>query len=616
MCGINGIKTAAITQQHFRAVQLMNKQLHSRGPDTSGVFASPTTLLGHTLLAINGSVDRSTQPAEIENIVIILNGEIYNYRSYQRILKNKHSFTPQNETETLISLYLEYGESFLNKIDGEFAFALYDKAKDKLILAVDHLGIKPLYYHFSNESLIFSSQINSLLKSKLIQKLFNDEGLYDCFTLGSCLNQKTLFWGISKLTGGNYLTFTHKLGIIPYFSLSEYNNTIVKKKTSSMEKLKTTIEHSITTRSYSNTKIGISLSGGVDSSILAWYVSKRRPDTHLLSLDLKKYYPKIKDSEYQQSAANTIGLGLTRIIPDIAKPADIVEKILSFMDDFAFHPIIYALYFLYQATNKLNIRVLLSGDGMDELFLGYSYYPALSKLIKSNNKFLLFNRMRAKKEVNPIHHGIYSNFLHDNHLFYSNHFYLDQTIKSFLFKNIDCPPTEQRISQYLAHFSHLDYLNQCMIGELSFKFRQLFTIVDRIASNQHIESRFPYLSKEMIHASLTTPSSEKIQNNSGKYVVKKIAQSIFSRSFAFRQKDGLTFSIKFFLKKHKIHLLNEILNKNVLIKNGYFSRNYIQLIFLQILKNDNLTSNEEFLIFFFLWFDFYFQNKNLLNYLD
>lgn len=610
MCGINGIMTKKITTKHLHLVEKMNQVLHNRGPDASAILVNRNLVLGHTLLSI---INRHSnkQPISRNKITVALNGEIYNYSLLKKYYEKKTDFLTNSDAEILIYLYLEHGENFINQLEGEFAFTLFDAQHNKLLLAVDHLGIKPLYYGSDGANFVFSSQINALLESGLIKKEFNGSSLQDCFTLGACAGSATLFKDIKKLTGGSYLIVDQSLNV----TTKKYHHIADYLQTKNSANLETILQDATNLRSQSDTKIGISLSGGVDSSLIGYYLKKKRDDAYSVSIDTSAYLQETNEDKYRQLAVEKIQTRQVTVSPLITNRSSVMREILALMDDFAYLPMIFANYFIYRQAKKKKIRVLLSGDGSDELFLGYDFFPLLQRIISAPNKLNAFRSyLKLTKNIRIAYNSYTHYLLHDN-FYFSHHFYFNETEKLYLFKKNNYPHIEDKTTSFFDKYQQLEILNQFLIGEIKFRFRQPLTIIDRMASGQQVENRLPYLSKEMINYAINLPVNQKIKNGIGKYPVKKTAEKYFPKQFIYRPKIGLGFSIDFLIK-NKRKLLNQILINNTLIKEGFFRKNYLNYLFTNLLKRKKLLFTDELLLFFFLWFNFYFEDKSLLNYLD
>lgn len=522
------------------------------------------------------------------------------------------------EADTIIRLYNKLGEGFLKLLDGEFALALYDRKKNTLIIAVDPLGIKPLYYHYTSNQLAFCTSISKLHLITEVPREFNYHAAYDCFTFGTAPDEATLFNNINRLSGGTYAVLkNNRFQVHTYFCLKKTTMGPENKPSSTEECqniLVSSLRNSISSKSADTSKMGISLSGGVDSGILGFFLTQAKKKFSPIHIDLRSFkYPKA-EQKHLLAVGNRINSPIQKIRPKFDHPSNDLENILFSMEDFAFHPAIYAYYTLYRHSAASGLNTILSGDGLDELFLGYDYLPVVYKIISSDkmeSMFRLYSSYGIQKNVIS---RMYANYLGHEHIFTSNHFYFSNIEKGKLFPKRTQPATERYISNYLKGFENTDLMDQFTIGELRFKLKQTVTTINNLASFFDIDNRFPFLSKRLIQLALGIPVEHKLKNGIAKYPIKQFASSVFGRQFAFRKKTGIYFSISFLMQKNLKSLLGKILRDNSLIRENYLSSEYLSHYFRRIQITGNLIPRDEFLLFFFLWYNFHFENKELLNY--
>lgn len=369
MCGINGILSKNKSMDDIR---LMNDLLKSRGPDSEGFFQDADTYLGHRRLKILDLSNNGKQPMEYKDLVIVFNGEIYNYLEIKSELIDKgHKFVSDSDTEVLLHLFSDMGSKCLDKLNGMFAFAIWNKRTKELFMARDRLGIKPLFYSTCENQMIFSSTfkaINSQVKFNLDHTSVQNFLLY-----GSVQEPRTLNTKIKSLEPGHYLTW--KDGISEekrYWNLKFSNNKY------SVEKIRDLLESAVRFRLISDVPLGVFLSGGIDSSALALIANKfENIKTFSVAFNEKEY----DESEIAQLVADEIGCEHNRIL---IKEEDIVEEfeaIISSMDQPSVDG--FNTHIISQVVKKKGITVALSGLGSDEIFGGYPFFnsiPIINKI--------------------------------------------------------------------------------------------------------------------------------------------------------------------------------------------------------------------------------------------
>jgi len=393
MCGIAGY-TDFSTETDKSVLQKMTRVISYRGPDSSGAYISRDniTALGVRRLRI---IDLTTGDQPIKNedgsIVVVYNGEIYNYKDLRSDLEKRgHKFITKTDTEVLVHGYEEFGEDFIPKLNGMFAFALWDEKKRKLFLGRDRVGIKPLYYYATNSLIIFGSEPKVILAHPGYKKKIDNEALAIYGYLGFLPGDKVMFSGIKKLLPGHTLTFQKSgLKVSKYFGLESI-------KDSNNENLDELIEGAVKSQLVADVPVGIFLSGGLDSSLLAYYVTKFKK---LKSFSIGFKEKGFDESEYAHTVAKKIGTDHYSELFSSKDVIEIYEKIIPKLDE----PLADASLIPTYKVSKLarqHVTVALSGDGGDELFGGYPTHQAhlYANLLKYVPNPLLSNLLESLPE--------------------------------------------------------------------------------------------------------------------------------------------------------------------------------------------------------------------------
>lgn len=366
MCGIAGY--ISNTKPKKKILKAMTDRIEYRGPDAEGFYLDDNAALGHRRLSI---IDLSTgnQPIynEKKDIVIVFNGEIYNYQLLrEELIEKGHEFVTKSDTEVLVHGYEEWGHKLTKKLRGMFAFAIWDSNKKELYMARDHWGIKPLYYYKTDNSLLFASEIKAFLDHPEFKKEFNESILSAYLCFNSTPTEETFFKGVFRLEPGHQLILkNNKIKIEKYFQL-EFKETD-KNIDEIVEEIDKAMKDSVKHHEIADVEVGSFLSSGIDSSYL---VSIAKPDkTYTVGYDNPKY----DEISYAKDLAKK--LKIVNKSKKITKKEYMKEfpNIMYHMDEPLADPSAIALYFVAQIASK-DVKVVMSGEGADELFGGYNTY--------------------------------------------------------------------------------------------------------------------------------------------------------------------------------------------------------------------------------------------------
>ena len=387
MCGINGVYNHQSLTDVENKVKQMNSLTKHRGPDFSDIYLDSTVCLGHNRLAIIDLDSKSNQPfiSNDENLVLVYNGEIYNFLELKKQLSKSYKFKTESDTEIIIAAYHAWGIEMVYKFNGMFSFALWDKTKEELFLCRDRLGIKPLYYLEINQSIIFSSSLKAV-KSLYAKDLnVKEDDLLDFIQYGTVHQPNTILESVKSVPRASFLKISNQeTKIFEYWNLFE--NTIlskpVKEPLKNIEKL---ILESVENRLISDVPYGIFLSGGIDSSILVAAASKvSNQNTNTFSVVFKeKGFDERKFSRMMASKYKTNHFELELTPDDILHQ---IEEPFKFMD----HPSVDGIntFFISKQVHQKGFKMALSGAGSDELFAGY---PVFKQVFELENKKWLYS---------------------------------------------------------------------------------------------------------------------------------------------------------------------------------------------------------------------------------
>ena len=367
MCGFVGFYSKDVKDENV--IKEMNSQIIHRGPDSDGYYFDKGINFGFRRLSII-DLHEGSQPILNENndVAIIFNGEIYNYQEIKDdLLEKGYKFKTNTDTEVILHGYEEYGEEgILSKLRGMFAFTIWDSKKEKLFGARDHFGIKPYYYTMIDGDFVFGSEIKSFLKYPKFKKEVNEKALKHYLVFQYNPLEETFFKGVKKLRPGHYYIFENgKLEIKSYYNLTlDYKEMTFDEAVSKIEK---EVEESVKYHKISDVEVGSFLSGGVDSS---YVVATAMPNkTFSVGFDNKGF----DETVYAKELSDRLGIeNFSKIItPD--EFFDGINKVQYYSDEPHANLSSVALYFLSKLASE-QVKVVLSGEGADELFAGYNEY--------------------------------------------------------------------------------------------------------------------------------------------------------------------------------------------------------------------------------------------------
>ena len=376
MCGIVGIKHADMRRTvDAELVTQLARKLRHRGPDDFGLWCEQGVGLGHQRLSI---IDLATghQPMAVEQgrYWITYNGEVYNYVELRAALQRGDcTFATQSDTEVLLQCYATYGEECLDRLNGMFAFAIWDQREQVLFAGRDRLGIKPFYYYWDGELFAFASEPKALLVHPQINVELDREALEDYLNLQYCLGDKTLFKGIKRLLPGHFLTLRgEKLRVRQYWDLrfgekEDYEETLY------VAQLQELLRDSVRLRLRSDVPVGAHLSGGLDSSAVSCLASQ------LLDGDLHVFTCGFKDAErydetrYARLVGDHLGAHYHEYFPSSYDLAETFAQLIYWLDEPVAGAAVFPQYFLSRLASE-NVKVVLGGQGGDEIFCGYARY--------------------------------------------------------------------------------------------------------------------------------------------------------------------------------------------------------------------------------------------------
>ena len=555
MCGIGGIISGGEADTK-KVLHNFQKVLVHRGPDSKGYFIDSKNSLeigfAHTRLSIIDLSPSANQPIsnEDESIYLICNGEIYNYKELRKNLIKNHRFKSESDSEVIVHLYEEKGESLLEDLRGMFAFAIWDKKKNKLFLARDRFGIKPLYYSYENGNFVFASEIKALSKSGLIKEEINPMGINLFLLQGSISPPYTIYKKIFSLEPGHFLTFNlDSITKKCYYSLTNafLDNSLENENITEEEAIKKVHSCLVETIKYhlvSDVPVGVFLSGGIDSSSIVALVDEAIHKSKSIKT-VSVIFPgtDYDESGYARQVAQKFNTEHNEVEISDKDLKRHLTKIFYYMDQ----PTIDGVnsYFVSWATAKTGLKVALSGLGGDEVFFGYSTFTQIPKIYYFSKIFSfvpLSNKIAGLAFRDSVDlkakacSMLSSNSLSEIYYCYRGLFTKDQ-IKWLLTPDFSISDIEFNLPAELK-----DYHSQISFLELTnYMPNQLLRDTDVFSMANSIEVRVPFLDHKLVELLARIPVKYKINGDIPKRLLVKSIGNKLPHEIVYRKKRGFNF---------------------------------------------------------------------------
>jgi len=594
MCGFSGFTNPTSERKAESILKKMMVPIQHRGPDAESIFINNKIALGHYRLSII-DIDGGQQPCidNKNNNYLVFNGEIYGYKKHAKILK-KYGINLKNEsdTEVLFKSLTHLGvEKTLEMIDGMYAFVFYEGKNDTLWLVRDPMGEKPLYYTSFENNIYFSSEASGIAASNIHKrKNIDKNALLQYLHLDYIPRNKSLLKGVQKVLPGQFIKISkNEITKINYFSFNKdkKEQMTLNEATESIDLL---LQKSVKERLIADVPVGIFLSGGIDSSLIAYYA--RKFESNITSFTIKMENDTYDESNYAKLVSKKLDIqnNVAEFNNDeIIKSLEIIEKK---MDEPLGDPSIFPTFLLSKFA-KESVKVALSGDGADELFCGYAPFKAVNylkalKLIPRNFGQILNSIM----EKTPSQ---------DNYMSY--HFLIKHISRGFgwpqhqqVFRWMS-PFSDNNISKLLSkeftsEYSPKKIWNEILpkeentrsssIDELSNIFRELYlpndilTKVDRASMYNGLEVRSPFLSKKIINLSLSLPNKYKLNNGDTKFLLRHLSKEKLPKIIATRKKHGFAIPLAKMMRGPLKERIEDTLLSSNNIASEFFNRKNIE----------------------------------------
>jgi len=545
MCAIFGILGEYNEQQAKYALT----QLSHRGPDYCGIHQNKRLFFAHQRLSITDAHARAHQPLKHKNILLSFNGEIYNFQELREELA--FDFQTQGDSEVIIAAYLKWGVDFVKHLRGMFAIALLDA--EKLYLFRDRLGKKPLFFMQDNRAFYFASEIKGLTPF-LHKKEMNNDALLSYLSFLAPTPPHTFYKGIKKLAAGEYLTLEKgNVNIGRYYDLLDAQPSRIKDKNEALQKLEALLEESIALRLKSDAPMAALLSGGIDSATINYFAKQHGKTLQTYTIGYEGF-DKYDERSNAKESAKSLGVTNKQIIINQEQFMDATNAVLKTLDEPLNDPAAVPLYLLFDEIKKDGFKVVMSGEGSDELFLGYRQYFEyldIEKAADLAHKNWLKKYFRANFSMNREWEW-YKRIFDETLLFRtSGDKFTDLQKNALLKRNVRDNESLKYLQSYRERFENSAHADASLwysyIDLNIFQAEHFLTKLDRVSMAHSIESRTPFLDH-------------------------KLAELIFSISPELRYKDGVTKSLL------KQIMTNKLPNTTLTRKKKGFSNPYMEYL--------------------------------------
>lgn len=607
MCGFVGFCSKNVKDRNV--IKEMNNQIIHRGPDSDGYYFDKDVNFGFRRLSII-DLHEGSQPILNEggDIAIIFNGEIYNYQELREDLVAKgYKFKTHTDTEVILHGYEEYGEEgILAKLRGMFAFTIWDSKKEKLFGARDHFGIKPYYYALLDGDLLFGSEVKSFLKYPKFKKAVNEKALKHYLVFQYNPLEETFFKGVKKLRPGHYYIYENgKMEIKTYYNLTlDYKDMTFDEAVGKIEK---EVEESVKYHKISDVEVGSFLSGGVDSS---YVVATALPDkTFSVGFDNKGF----NETMYAKELSDSLGI---KNFAKLITPDEFFEginKVQYYSDEPHANLSSVPLYFLSKLASE-QVKVVLSGEGADELFAGYNEYAdALPQRMYRKLPFSLRHKLYMKYKDRKHFRGQtiilkYGQKVEDRYIGPAE-IMTDELANSLVTSKYKNAETSRDLTKkYYDEVKNMDDVSKRLYLDMKMWIvEDILLKADKMTMANSIELRVPLLDKKMWELARTIPVKHKVHNEITKYAFRTAAKNKLPEDWAKRRKLGFVVPFVVWIKEEKYYkIVKEVFNKDFVSE--FFDKDKINKLLDDHFNGITNNGRKVYTIYTFLkWYEIYFK---------
>jgi asparagine synthase (glutamine-hydrolysing) len=600
MCGINGIALSSRSRRNIDVTVLerMRDVIRHRGPDDQGIFVDGQVGLGHRRLSIV-DVAGGHQPMTNEDgsLHIIYNGEIYNHGDFRAPLEARgHIYATHCDTETILHLYEEYGANCVDLLRGMFAFAIWDQAKHELFIARDRLGVKPLYYAQTEDgSLYFGSEIKTILKAGAIKAELNYQALPDYLANHAPSGEDTLFQGVKRLLPGHTLLWRDgTVHIAKFWDVSFAGNEDERRSEKDyIAEWSTLFRESVRLRLMADVPLGMFLSGGIDSSAIAAVMSGMVPEP-IKTFSVAFAEREANELEYARLVARAFKTDHHEVVVSPEEFFDALPRLVWHEDEPIAHPSSVALYFVSRLAAQ-HVKVVLTGEGSDELLAGYARYRKTILNIELGAKYHgltpgLFRKF-VSTQIEGLPHGskvrqkLMRTFLMVSPDIESIYFDNFAVFPRSMQHDLLTPQARDRIglvdpysgvSDALRETDARSLLHRLLYADIKTYLHELLMKQDQMSMAASIESRVPFLDHKLVEFAGRLPERMKLRGGTTKYILRESMKGILPEAILSRPKMGFPVPVGAWFRGEFSSVVEEYVLSERALRRGIFEAAFVR----------------------------------------
>lgn len=598
MCGINGIVLSPTSRRELSAslVERMRDVITHRGPDDAGLFVDGRIGLGHRRLSIvDVALGHQPMTNEDGSLQIIYNGEVYNHADYRLELEARgHTYRTHCDTETILHLYEQHGASCVDYLRGMFAFAIWDSCKKELFIARDRVGVKPLYYcHSADGSLYFGSEIKTLIEADAVKPALNYCALPDYLANHAPSGEDTLFEGVRRLLPGHTLLWKDgRLAINRYWDVSFTEPREKRTDRDYVAEWSELFRESVRLRLMADVPLGMFLSGGIDSSAIAAVMSG------MVQEPIKTFSVAFAEREanelaYARIVANAFKTNHHEIVVTPEQFFGALPKLIWHEDEPLAHPSSVALYFVSELASR-HVKVVLTGEGSDELLAGYGRYRKTILNLSAAAKYHRYvpsplrdgvrNYVR-RMSSSPVQEKLSRTFLalrpeleslyFDNFAVFSREMQHDLLTRETAAQAGGIAPYAV-VQNLLKESDAASPLNRLLYGDIKTYLHELLMKQDQMSMAASIESRVPFLDHKLVEFTCSLPERMKLRGSTTKYILREAMKNVLPAEILSRSKMGFPVPVGSWFRGAFRNVIDEYVLSERALTRGIFNPRFVQ----------------------------------------
>ena len=615
MCGIVGFNG-----NNTEKLESMLASIQHRGPDDRGRFEDDKCSLGHVRLSILDLSSHGHQPMQYEHLTLVYNGEVYNYREIREELMGLgYSFDSDSDTEVILKAYHCWGIEAVEKFIGMFAIAIYNASDSKIVLIRDRVGVKPLYYLHEKETFVFASELKPIMQFKEDLKI-DEEGLATYLRFGYITPDLSIFKHCKKLPAGHYAIYdldANSFEIKSYWSILDFYTLpkFQKSEEELIDELEALLIDAFKYRMVSDVPVGVFLSGGIDSSVVAAILQKHYGNIHTFTIGFNE--AKYNEATYAKEIASYLGTVHTEKYLGADDARDILEHFVEIYDEPFADSSGIPTAMVCKVAKENGMKVVLSADGGDEVFCGYTRYIETYKQGKMIFAIPYILRKAAVPIVSKLSNILPSSSIkrklkvllkflphQDWQTFYNSKvsFYNTEEISQMLVREDRSMPSKLDVASGVTPIEQM-----MLIDYHHYMVDDILTKVDRATMSVSIEGREPLLDHRIAEFMARVPFEYKYKNGETKYLLKKVLERYLPKEMIYRPKQGFGIPMQEWFEQKLQKLFETYLSKEKLGEHKLFDYPSIQKIYSDFKQSNSLNTTNKlwFILVFQLWYQKY-----------